>query len=223
MASVDYIIVGRDIGQARYHKVGDEYLEASTDPGGTPMDVVQIGKLIARMSERQSPNRKPTADELEQIRRCLTVETIPPNQFTLNEKEAILNRTTVKVLFEERQEGPTQTADTNTRYLVIPADGTIQTALDKLAMPSAGNAFEPPLTYPIDEKLMLGYLTDQITEMVVAAEKPADLDHMDWTGIRKYLADHLEDRLSKFSQNAMVDQLTAYHRAVGIYATNMCR
>jgi len=223
MASVDYIIVGRDVGQARYHKVGGSYLEASTNPGGTPMDVIHIGRLIAGMSERVGSDRKASNDEIEQIKRCLTVETIPPNQFTLDQKEAILQKTSVEVLFEDRQLGAVQTDDTNTRYLVIPADGTIQTALDKLAMPSAGNAFEPPLTYPIDEKLMLGFLTNKVIEMVVNVEKPLNLDNMDWTGIKKHIADLLENRLDKISQDAKVDQLTAYHRAVGIYATNMCR
>lgn len=223
MANVEYIIVGRDVGQARYHLVGGSYLEASTSPGGTPMDVVHIGKLIAQMSERVGPDRNATAEEKEQIKRCLTVQSVPPGQLTLPQQDSILQNTTVDIIFEDRQAAANPTDDINKRYLVIPADGTIQAALEDLAMPAGANAFEPPLTYPIDEKLMLGFLTDKIVEFVVDTDKPDNLDNMDWTAIKKHLADRLEGRLNSMAQDSYVDQLTAYYRAVGIYATNMCR
>lgn len=38
--------------EALYHLVGGEIIAADQDPGGTPLDVVFIGKLIGEMSER---------------------------------------------------------------------------------------------------------------------------------------------------------------------------
>ena len=75
-------------------------------------------------------------------------------------------------------------------------------------MPVVGKPFEPPLTYPIDKDLMLGWMQESIVEVVVNIGAPANPADMDWHQIRKHFADEIEKRLD---------------RAVGIYVTNMCR
>lgn len=49
--------------EALYHLVGGEIIAADQDPGGTPLDVVFIGKLIGEMSERTGANRVASAEE----------------------------------------------------------------------------------------------------------------------------------------------------------------
>lgn len=223
MPDIDYIIVGRDVGEAQYHLVGGSFLDASTDPGGTPLDVIHIGKLIARMSEREGAERCATEHEIEQIKRAMQVVSVPPGQFAKVQEDAIWAQTDVEVLFETRTPSAAQVEDNNKRILVVPADGTLKAALDALEMPNPGDHFDPPLTYPVDKNLMLGHLLDQIVEIAVEAPEPCDLATMSWTDIKKHFADRFEAKLSDAAHQGDVDQVGAYHRAVGIYATNMCR
>jgi hypothetical protein len=223
MSEIEYIIVGRDVGEARHHLVGGEFMDAASDPGGTPLDVIYIGKLMAQMSEREGGERMATAEEMEQIRRAMRVETVPPGLFTQAQEDAILENTRVDVLGEERTPGAEAASDINTRLLVVPADGTLKAALDQLQMPNPGEPFDPPLTYPVDKDLMLSHLLDQIVETAVNTPEPVDLQEMNWTAIVKHVADHLEEKLQAPADAGGVGQIDAYHRAVGIYATNMCR
>ncbi len=220
MSNPEYIIVGRDVRQARHHLVAGKFVEACKDPGGKPMDVVHIGTLIAQMSERECADRVASEDELDQIKHCLMVESVPPGQLCDKEKDAILQNTEIQVLFETREKEAKAAAEKNVRILVVPADGTIKATLDTLPIPGSGKVFEPPLTYPVDKDVMLNFLLDDIIAAAVNAPKPDNHEQLSWTIITKHIADHLEARLS---QTNGVDQQSAFHRAVGIYATNMCR
>jgi len=223
MTSDDYIIIGRDIGQAKFHLVGGNVLPAAPNPGGTPLDVVYIGKLIGEMSERTGENRKATAAEIELIRLCMRAESIPAGQLDEQKEEALLRNTKIEVMFESRTPGECIHEDKNTRIMVVPSDGTLKAGLDDLQMPVVGKPFEPPLTYPVDKNLMLSWLLDGIIELVVNVDSPEAPEAMNWHQIRKHFADSIEARLVEQASEDTVSQVAAFHRAVGIYVTNMCR
>lgn len=223
MTSNEYIIVGRDVGEAKFHLVGDNIIAAEENPGGTPLDVVYIGKLIGKMSERTGECRKANDEEMKLIRLCMRADSIPPGMLSEAQEDDILENTEIKVLFEERAPGETIGQDKNTRILVVPSDGTLKAGLDELQMPVVGKPFEPPLTYPIDKNLMLSWMLGGIIEMVVNVESPEGLEDMNWHQIRKHFADDIEARLIKQADEDKVSQIAAFHRAVGIYVTNMCR
>ncbi len=223
MTEKDYIIVGRDIGEAKYHLVGDNILPAEGNPGGTPLDVVYIGKLIGEMSERTGADRKASEDEIKLMRLCMRADSLPPGQLDEMTEDALVNNTEIKVEFETRRAGDCIHEDKNTRVLVVPSDGTLKTGLDQLEMPVVGKPFEPPLTYPVDKNLMLSWMLDGIIEQVVNVESPEDVANMSWHQIRKHFADEIEAQLIKQAEEDKVSQIAAFHRAVGIYVTNMCR
>ena len=223
MKNDDYIIVGRDVGQAKFHLVGGNILPASPNPGGTPLDVVYIGKLIGEMSERTGKDRKASEAEIELMRLCMRAESIPAGQLDEQKEDALLRNTDIKVLFETRERGECIHEDRNTRIMVVPADGTLKSGLDDLQMPVVGKPFEPPLTYPIDKNLMLSWLLDGVIELVVNVESPEAPETMNWHQIRKHFADRIEERLVAQANEDTVSQVAAFHRAVGIYVTNMCR
>ncbi len=223
MTPNEYIIVGRDVGEAKYHLVGDNIIPAVQNPGGTPLDVVYIGKLIGEMSERTGENRIATEAEIKLMRLCMRADSLPPGALDEQTEEALIENTDIKVLFETRIPGDCLQGDKNTRVLVVPSDGTLKTGLEQLEMPVVGKPFQPPLTYPIDENLMLSWMLDGIVEQVVNVESPDGLGDMSWHQIRKHFADEIEAQLIKQAEEDKVSQIAAFHRAVGIYVTNMCR
>lgn len=223
MTSNEYIIVGRDVGEAKFHLVGDNIIAADQNPGGTPLDVVFIGKLIGEMSERTRKKRKASKKEKKLIKLSMRADSIPPGMLSEAQEDEILDNTKIKVRFEKRKPGKTISDDKNTRVMVVPADGTLKAGLDELQMPAIGKPFEPPLTYPIDKNLMLAWMQDAIIEVVVNVDAPEDVADMNWHQIRKHFADEIEARLSKIADEDKVGQIAAFHRAVGIYVTNMCR
>lgn len=81
----------------------------------------------------------------------------------------------------------------------------------------------PPLTYPADKDIMLTWLQDRILEVVVNIDAPDDPSEMSWIDIRKHLTEQIKIRLDQIAVETQLSQITAYHRAVGIYVTNMCR
>lgn len=223
MTEQEYIIVGRDVGEAKFHIVGGNILAAEDNPGGTPLDVVYIGKLIGEMSERTGADRVASEDEIKLMRLCMRAESLPAGELDEKAEDALIENTEITVMFESRSPGDCILDDKNTRVLVVPSDGTLKTGLEQLEMPVVGKPFEPPLTYPIDKNLMLSWMLDGIIEQVVNVESPEDLEGMSWHQIRKHFADEIEAQLIKEADEDKVSQIAAFHRAVGIYVTNMCR
>lgn len=223
MTEKEYIIVGRDVGEAKYHLVGDNIIAAETNPGGTPLDVIYIGQLIAKMSERTGAARAASDEELKLMRLCMRAESVPAGLLKESEANLIVENTEIKVIFETRTAGDCIHEDTNTRVLVVPSDGTLKAGLEELEMPVVGKPFEPPLTYPVDKNLMLSWMLEGIIEQVVNVESPEGLEGMNWHQIRKHFADEIEAQLIKEANEDKVSQIEAFHRAVGIYVTNMCR
>ena len=74
-----------------------------------------------------------------------------------------------------------------------------------------------------DENLMLSWMLDGVIEKVVNVASPEGLDKMNWHQIRKHFADTIEAGLISQADEDKVSQIAAFHRAVGIYMTSMCR
>lgn len=223
MTQKDYIIVGRDVGQAKFHLVGNNILPAEDNPGGTPLDVVYMGKLIGEMSERIGEDRTASEEEIKLMRLCFRADSLPPGQFDEMTENALIENTELQVIFETRTPGDCIHEDKNIRIVAIPSDGTLKTGLEQLEMPEVGKPFQPPLTYPVDENLMLSWMLDGIIEKVTSVESPEGLENMNWHQIRKHFADSIEAGLISQADEDKVGQIAAFHRAVGIYMSSMCR
>lgn len=223
MSRKDYIIVGRDVGEAKYNLVGGNIIPAEQNPGGTPLDVVYVGKLMGDMSERKGAERVASPEEIELMRLSMRVDSVPPGLLKDSEADLILENTTIEVVFDTRTEGDCMHEDANIRIMAVPADGTLKAGLEQLEIPPDDKPFQPPLSYPVDENLMLAYMLDNIIEKVIAVEEPENLQDMSWDQIRAHIADTIEDELSKQAEEDTVKQIAAFHRAVGIYMTNLCR
>ncbi|MEF9605376.1 hypothetical protein O4J55_24845 [Paracoccus sp. PXZ] len=123
----------------------------------------------------------------------------------------------------------------NTRILVVPSDETLGIADAMLRAQGEVEGFRPPLSYELDRALMLAGMQTEILEMVrefAARAEPG------WTpALQAALEAHMEQAIherSRFKDGSgrpakdvkneiMSSPLRAFHRSVGIYATNMCR
>ncbi len=223
MPRKDYIIVGRDVGEAKFNLVGDNIIPADQNPGGTPLDVIYVGKLMGDMSERKGADRVASPEELELIRLSMRVDSVPSGQLSESEANLILENTKIEVVFDTRTQGDCIHEDHNIRVMPVPSDGTLKAGLEHLEMPPNDEPFQPPLSYPVDENLMLDYMLDNIVGKVIEVEEPDDLGDMSWDQVRKHFADSIEETLTKQAKTDTVKQIAAFHRAVGIYMTNLCR
>jgi len=223
MPKKDYIIVGRDVGEAKYNLVGDNIIPSEQNPGGTPLDVIYVGKLMGDMSERKGDDRVASAEEIKLIRLSMRVDSVPPGLLKDSEAEMILENTEIKVVFDTRTVGDCIHEDTNVRILPVPSDGTLKAGLEHLEIPPDDKPFQPPLSYPVDENLMLAYMLDEIVEKVIAVKEPEKLKEKSWDQIRAHIAGAIEAELTKKANEDTVKQIAAFHRAVGIYMTNLCR
>lgn len=214
----DYIIVGAEVDVATYN-------------------VETIGKLMVKLSKSGKPAEAVVKAHEETVRKCLVVhdravQTGAP-VLTDAEKAGILKETKVKITFEERTH-PAGASDVNARALVVPADRTLELKEQMLASGTTG--FVPPLSYPLDEKLMWSAHRKEILEMVegFAAEGAAGWTPALQASLEAYMAGWLRSKIYTLDaagdiavgdvKNEIVkDALRAFYRSVGIYATNMCR
>lgn len=221
MSAQKYIIIGREVGEASHHLVGNDVHPAEDNPGGTPLDVRFIGDLMTQMSERE--DRVATEDEKKWLQHCLQPDSLPTGNLTETQKEKILANTTVEVAFETRTSGADITEDTNTRIMVVPADGTLKAALDDIVHPIPGAPFDPPLTYQPDKDMMLDWLSKDLFQRVLTMPEPNDAENMTWAEKMSKVTDYMQDVVDQETQKTNLTKLEAYLRAVGIYVTNMCR
>lgn len=201
--------------------------------GNGPLTVESIGRLMVHISE----NRSPSDAELGNYKKIvgyslLVLERPRQGKLSRDDKAAILANTEVEIEFEKRN--PVQGApDKNIRVLVVPADGTLlegQTATSSMAPP-----YLPPLSYELDTILMLSYLRTRVSELLTAFDGS---QVPDWeTTLLPALLEHAASWIDENTYNQVGGQpdpddefnkildapVRAYHRAVGIYGTNMCR
>ncbi|MDK8871780.1 MULTISPECIES: hypothetical protein [Paracoccus] len=235
-----YIIIGAEVDQpeAWLHKDGS--ISAKKGGDGEPLNVEYIGRLMVDLSQRgKSGVPKAELDALEErIKRALVVQDFSAHDGTAPlsdaEREAILDATTVRIEFESRRRG-SKKPDRNTRILVVPSDETLAIADAMLRAQGEAEGFRPPLSYELDRALMLAGMQTEIMEMVrefAARAEPG------WTpALQTALEAHVEQAIRERSRfkdasgrpardvknEIMSSPLRAFHRSVGIYATNMCR
>lgn len=235
-----YIIVGTEVDQPQAWLHPDGTITADKGADGEPLNVEFIGRLMVDLSQR-GPSGV-TKDQLkaleEQVRQALIVQDFSTQSGGASlsdaDRAAILNGTRVRILFESRRRGRSK-PDRNTRVLVVPSDETLGITDALLRAQGHADGFRPPLSYELDRALMLASMKSEILEMVreFAANPPPG-----WTtALQAALEQHIEatirDRSTFKDGNGqpaddiknqiMASPLRAFHRSVGIYATNMCR
>ncbi|MDQ7261219.1 hypothetical protein NM680_05325 [Paracoccus sp. PS-1] len=235
-----YIIVGAEVDQpeAWLHKDGSISPRKGSD--GEPLNVEYIGRLMVELSQRGKAGvPKAELDALEErVKRALVVQDFSVHDggaaLSDAEREAILNSTTVRIEFESRRRG-SKKPDRNTRILVVPSDETLGIADAMLRAQGEAEGFRPPLSYELDRALMLAGMQTEILEMV---REFAGKATPGWTpALQAALEAHMEEAIRERSRfkdgngrpakdvknEIMSSPLRAFHRSVGIYATNMCR
>jgi|GEM_PF-5959637 len=232
MASTGYIIVGAEV-EANTHFLQPNGT-ISTRRSNTPLDVEYIGRLMVELSEKKESGVTATqlAKHAEEVRYALqVVETDTNATMSAAEKAAIIGKTMVRIVFEKRNPA----TDTNERILTIPADGTLGEKSAELAARPNGKGFNPPLSYQLDEALTLASVKRRIMTMV---DGFANVGATGWNpdvqaALKKHMADQI-DAATTFARQPgaagtsakaaiMTTPVRAFHRAVGIYGTNMCR
>ncbi|WP_199260330.1 hypothetical protein [Paracoccus binzhouensis] len=235
-----YIIIGAEVDQAEAFLHKDGSISARKGRDGEPLNVEFIGRLMVELSQRgKAAVPKAELDALEErVKNALIVQdfSTQSGEAALSdaEREAILENTTVRIEFESRRRGRRK-PDRNTRILVVPSDETLGIADAMLRAQGESEGFRPPLSYELDRALMLASLKTEILEMV---REFAARAHPDWSSdLQAALESHMEEAIrdrSLFKDPAgqpardvkneiMASPLRAFHRSVGIYATNMCR
>jgi hypothetical protein len=239
MSDRQYVIVGSEVDQAAFFLHDDGSIDATKGGDGQPLNVEFIGRLMVRLSSLGPGNLPPAElDRLEeQIRHALTVQDFSVQNggaaLTDAERAEILENTEVRIEFERRRRQ--KKADRNTRILVVPSDETLEITAKLLTDKGKADGFRPPLSYELDRALMLASLKDDILQMI---REFTAKGHPDWTqSLRDALEAHMAETLAgrgvfadggggaadDVKNEIMKSPLRAFHRSVGIYATNMCR
>lgn len=201
--------------------------------GNGPLTVESIGRLMVHMSENRSPSDAQLMNYQKIVGYSLMVLERPKRgKLSEADKATLLASTEIAIEFESR-EAMQGVSDKNIRVLVVPADGTLlegQTATSAMEPP-----YLPPLSYELDTILMLSFLRKRVSKMLTEFDGsqiaewetnilPALLRHSEtWINENTYnLVNGQSDPNDEF--NKILDApVRAYHRAVGIYGTNMCR
>lgn len=240
MSDRQYVIVGSEVDQAAFFLHEDGSIDATKGGDGQPLNVEFIGKLMVRLSSLGAgglPSAELNRLE-EQIRHALMVQDFSVQTgdaaLTDAERAEILENTKVRIEFEKRRQTRNK-PDKNIRILVVPSDETLEIAENLLKDQQASTGFRPPLSYELDRALMLASLKDEILQMI---REFTAKEHPDWTpSLREALELHMVETLAgrgvftdggggaadDVKNEIMKSPLRAFHRSVGIYATNMCR
>lgn len=253
-----YIIVGADLGDEQNTITFDESgvgvivaMADSLSPEGTvmatltadpalakvvgsgPLNVEAIGRLMVHMSENPSPSEAQKANYESVVKYAMTVLERPKDgKLDDADRAALLAETQVRIEFETRA-AVENAADKNVRILVVPSDGTL--AEGQSAAKQMDPHYQPPLSYDLDEFLMLSHLRDKVEKLLrdfdgsqvagwECTHLPALLGHAEaWINENTYHhIDGAPDADDAFNQILDTPE-RAFHRAVGIYGTNMCR
>ncbi|MDF3414419.1 hypothetical protein HKX54_08130 [Sulfitobacter sp. M57] len=237
MPEKNYIIVGREVGEAKFflHTASNKINKTRGDDG-IPLTVAHIGKRVVEMSENGAI--KEGTPEYERAVREIkySLEVIPQGSTNLTtaEKEAIWENTTVQLKWDKRR--PNGATDENTRIIVIPADNTHSVNVTTMSEQPHGMGFPPPLTYPLDVDLVFSANIDRALSTIDSfvpkagvdplsqAQNQALKDHIREELLGRFFVDPDEDRPEILSKQAVLEQqLVSYYRAVGIYITEMCK
>lgn len=239
MTGMNYIIVGTEVDQPQAWLHKDGTITARQGRDGEPLNVEFIGRLMVELSARGKGDvsKSELAALEEQVRQALIVQDFSTHSgsaaMTDKERDEILKHTKVRIEFEDRRRR--KKGDRNTRILVVPSDETLGITDALLRSQGQAQGFRPPLSYELDHALMLASMKTEILEMV---REFAGKQEPGWTSaLQAALEAHMEQAIEQRSvfkdgngqpakdikNQIMSSPLRAFHRSVGIYATNMCR
>ena len=234
--SKNYIIVGREVGEAKYFLHDDKSIDETRGNDGKPLTVAHIGERVVQLSEdgEMAVGSDGYNQAVAEIKHALQVIAQPSEALSEIQKQKIWENTTVELKWDKRT--PSDDTDENTRIIVIPADNTHTKNIEDLEDFPIGSGFRPPLTYPLDIALVLSGHIDRILQPIDSfapaedalalsdAQRQAIKDHVREELLGRYVADPDEDRPEVLSKHAVLEQkIVSYYRAVGIYITLMCK
>lgn len=240
-----YIIVGRKVdgGGAKYlHRDGD----INTDPTkegvpGEALDVEFIGRTVVELSRGGPLDEDTTAYKCaaEQLRQAMAV--VPMDQMHDLNDPAITkthDKFQLRLQWDERR-SDTDGVDVNSRTLVIPVQNTLAERAAYFSTQANQPGYEPPLTYTLDH-LMVKHFYDGLLDKALGDVQAAGAELSDetkdaikakvnanWaasTALDNDLGSEEEEKdpTRKSMARILSSPLSAFHRAVGIYITNMC-
>ena len=238
MIEKDYVIVGAEVDEAPNFLLPDGTISSVEGPGAVPLNVEFIGELMVQLSKRRKAGVSEAELKVlaEQVKAAMNVREIDPingPRLTQAEIDEILQGTTVSIIFEERDTAEGQ-PDRNVRLLIVPSDKTLE--ITEAGFAEAGDpGFPPPLSYDLDRRLRLANLADVLLG-IIQAFRPSDPTA--WTqALQDELVAHVQKEIDDIVITKDADEQPAdtvlneiikspkraFHRSVGIYATNMCR
>ena len=236
--SGNYLIVGRQLehGGVKYLHDGGVISDEDSVNGqpGTPLTVDFIGAKMVELSQNPVRYGEAGYDEIiAQIKAALVVKAPGGTPLDPAEAEGILANLTVKLDYDTRQSRDGQ-PDENTRTFVVPVANTLKARADALAAIAGGQGFQPPLTYFLDLVLMTAFFREQIATAIGEVNQANPGAALDDVVVE--LMDAINDKLGDIGaggqaatgvaalkeQEILNTPVTAFHRAVGIYITNMC-
>lgn len=238
--TMKYIVVGTEVDQPQAWLHPDGSITAEQGDDGQPLNVEFIGRLMVDLSQRGPAGV--SAKELkaleEQVRQALMVQDFSTQgggaSLSEPERAQILAGTKVRILFENRRRSRKK-PDRNTRILVVPSDETLGITDAMLRAQGHADGFRPPLSYELDRALMLANMKPEILEIIreFAANPPPGWSTALQAALEQHVEASIRDRsifkdgngqpADDIKNQIMASPLRAFHRSVGIYATNMCR
>jgi hypothetical protein len=238
MTPLKYVIVGAEVDETKHYVKPDGTVTAAAGPGHVPLNVEYIGKLMVTLSQLGKA-AVPAADLARyeaQVKNALCVRPLgePDNRLTARKKQEILDNTTVSIEFETRTvpQAPA-TTDLNKRILVVPSDDTLKLKEAEFLADEGSAGFDPPLSYDLDRKLMLASLEKTVLDIFNGFAPQLQLSDEVKAKFQAHVAAEIKRRITGLvggggPADSVVNQILnspvrAFHRSVGIYATNMCR
>ncbi|MBF9052188.1 hypothetical protein GTA62_19695 [Roseobacter sp. HKCCD9010] len=234
-----YLIVGRQAenGRVKYLHDDGSIDETPEKEGvtGTPLTVELIGEVLVELSQTGPlhPADPLYRDAVRKIHGALMV--VPEDGHDPNDPELdrILEATEVRLDWDTRVK-VTGDTDRNTRTLVVPVAETLAWRQDLLSQDPKGPGFEPPLTYELDLILMRAHFSKLISGAI--GEMTGEDGQPLTDALKERLIVQFDDLIGSFETyeqqadnparqrgvDVLRDPVTAFHRAVGIYITNMC-
>lgn len=233
----NYIIVGKrhdDDNMNYLHSDGS--IDTDSEKAGVrgkPLTVEFIGKKMVELAE--NPVAAGSAEynrAVELIKAAMIVKGPEGHNPSDPELVKILDEMVLELGFDERVRHNGQT-DKNTRTLVVPVSEALRHRQQQFAALESVPGFVPPLTYVLDRQLMKANFLEQI-QQAVAEFRDTEGDALsddDQIGILNAINLKLgslddqvadSDPMKRYMENVLNEPVAAFHRAVGIYITEMC-
>ncbi|MFY0624555.1 MAG: hypothetical protein JXQ89_22995 [Pelagimonas sp.] len=235
----NYVIVGKRIdSDDMLYLHADETIDSSPERNGVrgeALNVEYIGKTLVELSEKPPLERGSDAYKkvVDRIKKAMMVQGPPGHTADDPALQEIWDNTTIELEYDQRTKASGE-ADVNVRKLVVPATGALAHKQSLFLARGKESGFQPPLTYALDRMLMKEYFNPILSSVVTEFrdEDGAPLPQATQDGLLKLVAEKfgplpdLEDDAEDPAEQDMVrilnSPVSAFHRSVGIYITQMC-